>query len=316
MIKDSHCKDRQISDAAGILFGFLSWTVVEHSTESLEARWRILNLTALIPTIPLLVAAYLVPESYIFSMKTRKYRKAAEAACLYRRSRLQGLRNLIASHFQMETEGQLMQMRNKEKRAEHQARSRDEENVDSAETVKSDHHNNGTTIDETKPLPERLIGPVPGTCLVSDRIKEDGDARASTQSRECPHRYHMKEIHFFQRLWQIFKDARCRRALLSSGMAMGAQSLCGINAFAFFSSSLINAEIPSSVSLALAIAFGGVNFGFGLLTPLLSDRRRLGRTTLLLLGLSSMSVLMFILASVFELHNSARTPTVVLVSSS
>ena len=285
--------------------------VVERSTESPEAFWRILNLTALIPTIPLLVAAYLVPESYVFLMKTREYPKAAEVACLYRRSQLQGLRNLIASHFQMEAEGEFMQMR---KADEHQARIHDKENGNSRETVPPVHHNNGAIVNETKPLSERLLGSVPGRCLDVNETTEDGEAGNRTRRRECPHRYHMKEIHFFRRLWQIFEDARCRRALLSNGMVMGAQSLCGINAFAFFSSSLLNAGIPPSVSLALAIAFGGVNLGFGLITPFLSDR--LGRTTLVLLGLPVMSVLMFILASVFELDNSARTPTIMLVSSS
>lgn len=285
--------------------------VVEHFKLSPGAQWRILSLTTLIPTIPLLVAAYMVPESYIFLMKTRKYPKAAEAACLYRRSRIQGFRNLIASHFQMEAEGELMHKRRSMKKAKRQARSSDKENTRPQSNFPP-VHNNETVVDETRPLPERLTGVPPGACLEVGEAQIQGEAGAATEEFNCPHHYHMKEIHFFRRLWQVFEDARCRRALLSSGMAMMAQSLCGINAFAFFSSSLLNAGIPSSVSLALATSFGGVNFLFGSLTPLLSDR--LGRTTLLLLGLPAMSVLMFILASVFELHNSARTPTIMLVS--
>jgi hypothetical protein len=283
---------------------------VERSTESVEARWRILTLTTLIPTIPLLVAAYMVPESYIFLMKTRRYPKAAEAACLYRKSRLQGFRDLIASHFQMEAEGELMKMRKDQKKAE--CRVRDEETTPSHGNGSPADRNNEAFVDEIRPLKDRLSGVLPGVCLGLYSITTNEEAVGGVRTIECPHRYHMKEIHFFQRLWQVFEDARCRRSLLSSGMAMEAQALCGINAFAFFSSSLLSAGIPSSVSLALGTAFGAVNFSFGLLTPLLSDR--LGRTTLLLLGLPVMAVLMFILASLFELKNSARTPVIVLVS--
>lgn len=309
-----HSNSRQINDALGILCGFLSWMAVERSTQSTEARWRILTLTTLIPTIPLLVAAYMVPESYIFLMKTRRYPKATEAACLYRKSRLQGFRDLLASHFQMEAEGELMKMRKDHRKAE--CRVHDEENTTSHGSGSPSDRKNAGLVDEIKPLKDRLPSVPPGVCLGSYTTTATatayGEAVGGAPRVECPHCYHMKETHFFKRLWQIFDDARCHRALLSGGMAMEAQALCGINAFAFFSSSLLNAGIPSSVSLALGTAFGSVNFGFGLLTPLLSDR--LGRTTLLLLGLPVMSVLMFILAAVFELENSARTPVIVLVS--
>jgi Sugar (and other) transporter len=311
----TYSNSRQISDALGILCGFLSWLAISHSTQSTEAeaRWRILTLTTLIPTIPLLVAAYMVPESYIFLMKTRRYSKAAEAACLYRKSRLQGFRDLLASHFQMEAEGELMKMRKDQKNAE--CHLRDEENTTSNRSDPLADRSNEAFVDETKPLKDRLPGVPPGVCLGSYTTTtspaRNGEILGGARRVKCPHRYHMKEIHFFQRLWQIFEDARCRRALLSSGVAMEAQALCGINAFAFFSSSLVNTGIDPSVSMALATAFGGVSFGFGLLTPLLSDR--LGRTTLMLLGLPVMSVLMFILATLFELENSARTPVIVLV---
>lgn len=311
-IEGSDWDSRQINVALGIFFGFLSWIVVERSTLSPEARWRILTLTGLIPTLPLLAAAYMVPESYVFLMKTRQYPKAAEAACLYRRSRIQGLRNLIASHFQMEAEGQLMRMRKETKKAEHQPRYRDEENLHSHETVTSADRDNDAVADETKPLRQRLTGEPPGICLEVDSTSTEAEVGRQARTVECSHLYHMKEIHFFKRLWQVFVDARCRRALLSSGMAMMAQSLCGINVFAFFSSLFLNADISSSASLALGISFGSVNFAFGLITPVLSDR--LGRTTLLLLGLPVMAVLAFILASVFELQNSARTPTILIVS--
>jgi Sugar (and other) transporter len=315
--EDTYWKPRQINDALGILCGFLSSMAVERYTQNADAHWRILTLTTLIPTIPLLVAAYMVPESYIFLMKTRRYPKAAEAACLYRKSRLQGFRDLLASHFQMEAEGELMKMRKDQKNAER--RVRDEEALTSIGSGPLADRSNEAFVDETKPLKDRLPGVPPGVCLGSSAtttitIAINGAAVDGAREVECPHRYHMKEIHFFQRLWQIFEDARCRRALLSSGMAMEAQALCGINAFAFFSSSLLADGIPAADSLALGTAFGAVNFGFGLLTPFLSDR--LGRTTLLLLGLPVMSVVMFILAAIFKLEhdNSARTPVIMLVS--
>jgi hypothetical protein len=253
---------------------------------SLDQSWRILSATTLIPTVPLLLVTYMVPESYIFLMKTRKYLKAAEAATLYRKSEIKGYQDLISSHFQMEAEGQLMEQR---KKAKHST-EKDLENM----TVKDRN-----AMDETKPLPERLADGPPGCCP---------EPVATGKETRCYHRYHMKESGFFFRLWQVFDDARCRRALISSGLVMLSQALCGINAFAFFSSFALKGGIEADMSVIFSAAFGATNVVFGLITPFISDIY--GRTTLLLTGLPVMTVLMFIIAAMFELGNRERTPLV------
>lgn len=233
----------------------------------------------------------------MFLMKTREYPKATEAACLYRNHPIQGYRDIVSSHFQMEAEGELMEIRKAAKKRKAKS-SPDEENVPESRAVP----------DEMKPLSERLTHGPPGLCLRSQTAASNEDNKRP----KCPHSYHMNEANFFQRIWRILDDPRCRHALVSGGVVMLTQALCGINAFAFFSSSLLEAGLDPHESLKLALCFGGVSFGFGLLTPFLSDR--LGRTTLVLLGLPIMAIFMFILASLFSLGNSAKTPSIMVVS--
>ncbi|KMU79504.1 hypothetical protein CISG_01922 [Coccidioides immitis RMSCC 3703] len=283
----------QVSDALGIFLGDVSWKVVDSFNLEPDTAWRFLSATTLIPTIPLMISSYMIPESWMFLMKTGEYSKATEAACLYRKYPIQGFRDIISSHFQMEAEGELMEIRKVAKKGESKGKCSDEESKPAP--------GRNVFADETKPLSERLAHFPPGLCLRSQR---------GQNNEICTHSYHMKEAHFFRRLAQIIQDPRCRHALVSGGTIMLTQSLCGINALAFFSSSLLDAGISPEYSLILALCFGAVCFSFGLLTPLLSDR--LGRTNLVLLGLPVMAVFMFILASLFELDNSARTPTIML----
>ena len=291
----------------------------------------------------------MIPESYIFLMKIRNYGKAARAACQYRRIDIQGFRDLVASHWQMEAEGALMEKR--QSKASKQPRTiplkerlgeqppglckplrcnRPVEDESGNVQTPSDTHLSGPTRRtkgkmrayplQTSPTRESRrdgAGEPSSATHSAHRQSEDSEEREreiewENQRTPCFHRYHMKEINFFHRLWQIVADPRCRRALISCGMVQLAQALCGINAFAFFSSSLIDANLSDNFPLNLGISFGVVNFTFGLLTPYLSDR--LGRTTLLLGGLPFMTLFMFILASVIVESNPAREPTVYLVN--
>lgn len=232
----------------------------------------------------------MVPESYIFLMKTRRYLKAAQAACLYRKSDIKGYQDLVSSHFQMEAEGQLMEQR----KAAKKTTNKDLENMTPKDRA---------ALDETRPLPERLADGPPGLCP---------EPVATGKMTSCTHRYHMKEANFFSRLWQVFADARCRRALISSGLVMLTQALCGINAFAFFSSLYLPGGIDPDFGTIFSASFGAVNVLFGLITPFISDRY--GRTTLLLFGLPFMTIFMFILSGMFETAKSERTPLVMVVS--
>jgi MFS family permease len=184
----------QIGDAAGIFCGFLSWYIINRAIpvdfpNSADRRWRILSLTPLITSVPLIFVAYTIPESYVFLLKKQKYPAAAESVLSYCRTRLEAMRLLISSHFIWETERKLM----------------------------------GT--DATKPLSDR-VGTAkesrpPGQCL--HELKP---------GQTCTHRYHTRFAEFFLRLRDVcWADQRCRRALLSSGLLMVTQAICGINAF-------------------------------------------------------------------------------------
>jgi MFS family permease len=65
----------QLADAAGIFLGFLcNLLIVIYVDES--RSWQVLTNTTLIPTIPLLVMIYLMPESPRYLMKHGRYEKA------------------------------------------------------------------------------------------------------------------------------------------------------------------------------------------------------------------------------------------------
>lgn len=80
---------------------------------------------------------------------------------------------------------------------------------------------------------------------------------------------------------------------------MIAQALCGINAFAFFSSNLIDKGLPTSDAIYLLIGVGAVGTAFGLFTAVISDK--FGRTVLVLIALPIISVLLFILAGIISM---------------
>lgn len=287
----------QLADATGIFIGFICWAIIDNITyegvtnEGARAplsdrmKWKILSALPLITTVPLIIVAYMIPESYIFLLKTRKYRKALDSALEYADGRIQGLRNLIEAHIQMDRET---------------GRPR-QSDLSIPCRAQANNGQNNRTIDLNNP-----------NLTLAQRIRENLDLIRRPRIN-CSHDYHMREINFYLRLWKvIFGDRRSRNAFISSGIVMVTQALCGINVFAFFASSQVGGGIPESNSLWLALSFGGVNCFAGFITLALTDR--FGRTTLLLTGLPIMTVLMFILASVFEAnHGPGRTVAIYMV---
>ena len=187
-------------------------------------------MTLLIPAVPLLIVTYLVPESQTFLLKKPDYPAAFEAASQLRSNAILASRDIIASHFQMEAEGELMHQR---KKGKHYRRNKDAARVSSpnatTNTVKVSNRKKSTPPPETKPLPERLEGP-PGVCQPRSQT-----SHKVNEVKKCAHSYHMTQTSFFRRLWQLFDDARCRRALICSSCAMLTQGfLCGISVLAFF----------------------------------------------------------------------------------
>ncbi|RMZ91288.1 hypothetical protein DV736_g1478, partial [Chaetothyriales sp. CBS 134916] len=98
----------QIGTSIGIFFGYVCWFVVDQylggAKRSPETRWKIQSALPLITTIPLIFTAYMVPESYIYLLKARKYKKAMESAQAYAPGKIKGYANMITSHFQMISE--------------------------------------------------------------------------------------------------------------------------------------------------------------------------------------------------------------------
>jgi len=129
----------------------------------MEAKWRILTLTILIPAVPLLLVAYLVPESQTFLLKKPDYPAAFKAASQLRNNAILASRDVTASHFQMEAEGELMRQRERDKdarRNKNAARaSTPNATTNTAEASNKKHHPKSTPPPETKPLPDRLRGP-------------------------------------------------------------------------------------------------------------------------------------------------------------
>jgi hypothetical protein len=188
-------KELLIRRYSGIFLGFISWFIIQRSDASTDAKWRILTLTMLIPAVPLLFVAYLVPESQTFLLKKPDYPAAFKAASQLRNNAILASRDTVASHFQMEAEGELMR------------------------------HRKGPN----RPLIDRLQEP-PGIC--PSHLQTTG---GENEAGECVHSYHMTQTNYFDRLWQLFSVPRCRRALICSSCAMLTQGfLCGINVLAFF----------------------------------------------------------------------------------
>jgi hypothetical protein len=192
-----------------------------------------LTLTLLIPAVPLLIVAYLVPESQTFLLKKPDYPAAFQAASQLRNNAILAARDITASHFQMEAEGELMRQRKTSKNARRNKTAAQESSpnatTNTAEASDKKHHPKIALPPETRPLADRLSGP-PGVCpSLSQTSHQMGHVD------ECVHSYHMTQTSYFHRLWQLFDDARCRRALLCSSCAMLTQGfLCGINVLAFF----------------------------------------------------------------------------------
>lgn len=136
------------------------------------------------------------------------------------------------------------------------------------------------------------------------------------RAEPCPHHYHMRKRHFykfFDRLVKLFSDPRCRRATLSCVLVMVAQASCSINAFAFFTTPLVDKGIAEGSAIWAGLGFGAVSFFMGLLVLALTDRH--GRTTLLLSGLPFLVLFSFILGAAFKISDEdTRTRVVMFVS--
>ncbi|KAF1828804.1 hypothetical protein BDW02DRAFT_614210 [Decorospora gaudefroyi] len=94
----------QLADAAGIFFGFLANLIIVTYVSDSSKAWRVLTNTVLIPTIPLLVMIYLMPESPRYLMKHGSYRKALESFEQVQTTSLLASRDFMYVHAQLDFE--------------------------------------------------------------------------------------------------------------------------------------------------------------------------------------------------------------------
>jgi len=260
-----------------------------------RAKWKILSLLPLITTIPLLFIAFVIPESYIFLLKIRKYNKAADSAIKYGLSTIHGLKNLLECHFEMASE--TPEKKTTKKSARRKATKNKEKGKEEEEEGSISDAGLQNSQGSTKDLDRRQGD-------VWDRIRDAKTANAAIFKRRensCPHHYQMRQRSFFKRLWKLLSDPSCRRACYSCVLVMVAQSSCSINAYAFFTSPLVDNGIKEGGATWFGVSFGATNFFFGLLTLALTDRH--GRTTLLLCGLPFLTILAFVLGGVFNIQD-------------
>lgn len=293
-----HC--RQIGTSLGILLGFACWFAVDKElhNQSAELRWKILSGLPLITTVPLIFTAYMVPESYIFLLKTRRYNKAIESAQSYAPCRTKGYGKLITSHLQMivETKDQHKFCRDPNGTVQQSDSSSVDRQSESSTAGHERTSNRNGRDPESRWSLFRQLGKDISAALATFRRNWKGDPN------NCSHLYHRRSWDFPKRLWKVLADRRCRNAMISSAIPMVLQASCGINSFSFLSSVQVAAvsnqtsNQPWSSASHWAIAFGAVNFVFSFCTLFLTDR--FGRTTLVLTGLPVMTVLIAILAAV------------------
>ena len=284
---------RQIGTSIGIFIGYICWFVVDQNLRgaSPDIRWKIQSVLPLVTTIPLIFTAYMVPESYIYLLKTRKYKKAMESAHAYAPGKIKGYGNMITSHFQM-----ISKTKDENTLCLPQDRSTAERTDTNSGSTSGSHGSN----DEGRRKAVRRLGKkVSGA--VSDFRKE-----WDRGPNDCQHSYHRKDWDFYKRLFIVIRSPRCRNAFISCGLVMVAQAAGGINAFALLSSLQIpsaGAQIEQTAKeswtqpTTWALSFGGVNCACSFFTLLVTDRW--GRTTLVLIGLPLMAILMGILTVVF-----------------
>jgi hypothetical protein len=236
----------QLADAAGIFLGFMVNLIIVSYVHNHYQGWRILTNTVLIPTIPLLIMIYLMPESPRYLMKHGKYRRALEAFTMIQTTPLLASRDFMYAHAQLDFESRLL---------------KGDANEEGLLADRIGHNNNELTgqirpralqagsetaisVSSTQSVsganPHR-----PEDIQLSSLARADSDASSLDSeigvrrvgAKENPYFYHIGVTGYFKRLVELWRNKRCRRALFSASIAMISQQmvrklrsigLCGI----------------------------------------------------------------------------------------
>lgn len=255
----------------GIFFGFLANLLVVIYVSDYYKSWRILTNTVLIPTVPLLVMIYLMPESPRYLMKHGRYRKALEAFEQIQTTSLLASRDFMYAHAQLDFESRLFKGDTNEygtlaERIDasttslssglaaplaHDSqvhRSSSRASISPSQSIRSprnemalgpdsiaqprdSHQQSSLYGDQSR---GRNINPATLGRRESDLSSLDiefGIERA--KKKDNPYSYHIGVTSYFKRLVQLGGNKRCRRALLSASVSMISQQMTGVNTIAF-----------------------------------------------------------------------------------
>ncbi|KAL6705663.1 hypothetical protein ACN47E_006452 [Coniothyrium glycines] len=338
----------QLADAAGIFFGFLANLLSVVYAPSASSSWRILTNTVLIPTIPLFVMIYLMPESPRYLMKHGNYRKALESFEQIQTTPLLASRDFMYAHAQLDFESRLL-------KANANERGNLAERLNTSATCLSEpdaqtHRSASPSPDLRKPSacsPSLMLPKVTsaGTYLQdrarhasqselsiheeniqlrniaehnSDASSLDIDFRIEqAKKKDNPYSYHIGVTGYFKRLAQLGTNKRCRRALLSASVSMISQQMTGVNTIALLGTIVWTNSIVADSSddlkhSAQTAAIIGIAFGaanYVFGLPAYWLSDKVGRSIMLMLGLPNMAWSMLVFAFLFKIPQaSIRTP--------
>ncbi|KAF2464226.1 MFS general substrate transporter [Lindgomyces ingoldianus] len=333
----------QLADALGMFLGFTVNLIIVSYVFDTTRSWRILTNTVLIPTIPLLILIYLMPESPRYLMKHGKYRKALESFCMIQTTPLLASRDFMYAHAQLDFESRLMRGKADEhgNLAERIARSEihlpneEDNNADRvfqicASPPQLNHRGNEDRLQTGNILEPRdshqslrLQPPGRQGDIELSSIGQHSSDTSSTDGeigfrrvggKDNPYFYHIGVTGYFMRLRQLWTNLRCRRALLAASIAMIGQQMTGVNSIAFlgttvWQNSLKTTTDPKTIA-GIGLFFGAANYLGGLPAYWLSDKY--GRSILQAAGHPNMAWSMLVFAFLFKLPESshARVPLV------
>lgn len=340
----------QNTNHAGIFLGFLANLLVVIYVKNAGTAWRILTNTVLIPTIPLLVMIYLMPESPRYLMKHGRYRKALEAFEQVQTTPLLASRDFMYAHAQLDFESRMLKGRANEYGKLAERVGNDVESLarqmpmstsndpqlgvlgtqSSGSPDRSIRHSHDGEMDITDADNPSRARPSPLThphrnFPNSDTEPADVGRRWSdissmdlargihqAKKKDNPYSYHIGVTGYYKRLMELWQNRRCRRALLCASISMITQQFTGVNTIAVLGTIVWKNSIKANSDKTAAII--GLAFGaanYIFGLPAYSLSDRLGRSNLLCLGLPNMAWSMLVFAFLFKLHDqSVRVPMV------
>ncbi|ERF73758.1 hypothetical protein EPUS_01012 [Endocarpon pusillum Z07020] len=335
-IRGSLVMNWQLFDALGIFCGFTANLAVSQLG---PLAWRFQTASAFLPTIMMLTLIFVCPESPRFYMKrgAKYYGEAYKSLLHLRGLPLLAAKELFYCHLQIELEKKLLSPKSHD--AEQRLKAHEEPREFHANDQPGLRSRKARSVDHCSTHAEVYRSPSvaneESTEASKDGASEDQGNRSKILTLEfrnrrhsvrsknnCMHLWHRfiapqsHSINYWQKLGQLFTKGRIRRvtsraalalallivdqATIAAGVCMISQQLCGVNALAFYSSTLFrDAQAPGIDALWLSWGIGLVNFVSGLPAYWLIDRY--GRRFLLLITIPGLALSMLAAAFSFNI---------------